>query len=113
MKKVISIVLSLLLLLSCFSAITFVASAAPAQLDIPGNYMLVDENENLALYLDSNTGNFGVMNQKTGTVWYSNPLDWQSDPIAKGETLEELNSKITVRYLTSNYSTTKIGRAHV
>lgn len=108
MKKVISIVLSLLLLLSCFSAITFVASAAPAQLDIPGNYMLVDENENLALYLDSNTGNFGVMNQKTGTVWYSNPLDWQSDPIAKGETLEELNSKITVRYLTSNYSTTTI-----
>ncbi len=104
MKKIISVVLSLFMLLSCFSALTVVSAAAEDR-TVPVNYKLVDQNANLALYLDANTGNFGVMNKKTGTVWYSNPLDWASDPIAKGDTLAELNAKIIVKYLASDYTT--------
>ncbi len=103
MKKTISILLSLVLLLSCISTITFTSSAAPAKLDVPGNYQLVNENKNLALYIDSTAGTFGVMNQKTGTVWYSNPLNWQDDKIAQGESYDELTSKIAVTYLTETY----------
>lgn len=105
MKKVFSVILSLTLLLSCFSVICLTASAAPAQLDVPGNYTLANENANLALYIDSNTGNFAVLNQKSGGIWYSNPIDWESDSIAQGDTKSELNTKLTVQYLTSSYST--------
>ncbi len=105
MKKLISILLSIVLLLSCISTVTLVASAAPATLDVPGNYRLVNENANLALYIDSTAGNFGVMNVKTGTVWYSNPIDWESDTFAQGESHEELTTKVAVEYLTESYST--------
>ncbi len=105
MKKLISILLSVVLLLSCISTMTFAASAAPEKLDVPGNYKLVNENANLALYIDSTAGNFGVMNVKTGTVWYSNPIDWESDTFAQGESHEELTTKVAVEYLTESYST--------
>ena len=108
MKKTISIILSLVLFLSCVTVITFPVSAAPAQLDVAGNYTLADENANLALYIDSNTGDFAVMNMKTGSVWYSTPLDWESDTKAQGETRDELTSKMTVRYLTNNFSSLTI-----
>lgn len=112
MKKTISIILSLVLLLSCISTITFAASAAPATLDVAGhNYALVDENTNLALYIDRNTGDFAVVNQKTGRAWYSTPTDWESDQIAQGDTLTELNSKMSVKYLTENYSSPTVDSA--
>lgn len=104
MKKTISIILSLVLLLSCISTITLATHAAPAQIGVNGNYTLVSENANLALYIDNNTGDFAVMNQKTGTAWYSTPQDWESDQIAQGDTLKELTSKMTVQYLNSNYT---------
>lgn len=109
MKKTISMLLSLVLLLSCISTITFAASAAPETLDVPGaNYQLVNENANLALYIDSTAGNFGVMNIKTGTVWYSNPLDYEKDTFAQGESYDELSTKVTVEYLTEAYKTYSI-----
>lgn len=107
MKKTISIILSLVLLLSCISTITFAASAAaPATLAVTGhNYTLVNENAKLALYIDSNTGDFAVVNQKTGRAWYSTPTDWESDKIAQGDTVNELTSKMSVQYLTDDYNT--------
>ncbi len=108
MKKTISILLSLVLLLSCFSVLTFSAGAAPAQLEENDDYSLIDENANLALYLNHETGDFAVMNQKTGTVWYSTPNDWESDKIAQGTTLTELTTTMTVQYLNSNYTTVTV-----
>ncbi len=106
MKKIISGLLSVVLLLSCISTIAFSASAAPATLDVPGaNYKLVRENANLALYIDSTAGDFGVMNIKTGTVWYSNPIDRANDTFAEGESKEELATKVSVDYLTEAYKT--------
>ncbi len=103
MKKTICFILSFVLLLSCISTITFAASAAPEKLEVPGNYVLVDQNANIALYVDSNTGDFAIMNQKTNAVWYSNPVDWESDQIAQGDSYTDLTSKLTVQYITSSY----------
>ncbi len=108
MKKVFSVILTVVLLLSCISTISFATYAAPERLEVPGNYLLVDENENIALYLDSNTGDFGIMNQKTGAIWYSTPIDWQSDAIAQGDALADLTSKMLVNYITSDYTSKSI-----
>lgn len=108
MKKVLSAILSVVLLLSCISTITFASYAAPAQLEVPGNYMLADENANIALYVDKNTGDFAIMNQKTGVTWYSTPIDWQSDAIAQGDARADLTSKLLVNYITSDYTSKSI-----
>mgnify|MGYP003302248463 CR=1 FL=1 len=105
MKKTMCFILSFVLLLSCISTITFAASAAPEKLEIAGNYVLADQNANVALYVDSNTGDFAIMNQKSNAVWYSNPLDWESDQIAQGDSYTDLTSKMTVQYITSSYIT--------
>ncbi len=104
MKRLLSIVLTITLLLSCCVLALPVASAAPATLDAPGSFTLIDENANLALYLDYTTGIFGVMNQKTGTVWYSNPADRADEAIAITEGKEELNTQVAVKYLTASFS---------
>lgn len=106
MKRIITIILSLLMLLSCVATISFGATAAaPATLAVPGhNYTLVQQNAKLAFYIDSNSGDFALVNQKTGTAWYSTPVDWESDKIAQGDTRIELTSKMTVKYLTENFS---------
>ncbi|MBQ8894269.1 MAG: hypothetical protein IJ043_07665 [Clostridia bacterium] len=109
MKKTICIILSLVLLLSCISTVSFEASAAPATLAVKDhNYTLVDENAKLALYIDKNSGDFAIVNQKTGTAWYTTPTDWETDMIAQGTTRDELTSKMTVKYLTESYSTPTI-----
>lgn len=105
MKRFISIVLTVLLLLSCSMMVLPAASAAPAALTAGGNYELVDENETLALYIDYSTGMFAVMNQKTQTVWYSNPVDRANDTVASGDGAKELDSLLSVEYLTPKFTT--------
>ncbi len=105
MKRFISIVLTVLLLLSCSMVVLPSVSAAPAALTAGGNYELVDENETLALYIDYSTGMFAVMNQKTQTVWYSNPVDRANDTIASGDGAKELDTLLTVEYLTPKFTT--------
>ena len=103
MKRLISIVLSVLLLLSCCVMAMPTVSAAPAQLDAPGTFSLIDENANLALYIDYSTGIFGVLNKKTNTVWYSNPADRANEMLATDDNKAELNNLLTVTYLTSEF----------
>lgn len=109
MKRIISLVLSFVLLLSCVSVVTYAAVEEPENTEaaeaplVPDNFVLADQNSNVALYVDSNNGDFAVMNQKTKAVWYSNPLDWESDKIAQGDAYTDLTSKLTVQYITSSY----------
>jgi len=105
MKRLISIFLVVVMLLSCGVMVLPASAAAPAQLDAPGDFVLVDENDKMALYLDYGTGIFGVMNLKTGTVWYSNPADRANDTIATSDTRTELSTLLSVGYLTSTFET--------
>lgn len=108
MKRIFSILITLVLLLSCLTTGAGAApdntAGAPKTLKTDANYTLANENKNLALYVDANDGSFAVMNKKSGFIWYSNPLDWESDKQASGDTKLELNTKLTIQYLDSSYN---------
>lgn len=78
-------------------------------------FTLVDENKNLAFYINDITGFFAVVNKKTNAIWYSNPLDWEKDQIAKAANKEQLHSQLLVTYLNSSYDTLTISssEAHI
>ncbi|MBQ7089844.1 MAG: hypothetical protein IJN82_01870, partial [Clostridia bacterium] len=68
MKKVISVLLSLVMLLSSFSVMTVAGAAqakAPAYVGDNANLALVQSNANLGFYLNQNTGDFAVLNLKS------------------------------------------------
>ncbi len=105
MKKIISIIVTIVMILSCVSMVTLTAAAAaPKTLAETPDFQLADSNKNIALYLNYISGEFALMNLKTGTIWYSNPIDRAEDKYAEGDTAEELNSQISVTYLNSSYS---------
>ncbi len=54
---------------------------------VPG-YDLVAENEILKLYTDTKTGYVAVYDKRNGSVTYSNPLDADTDPLAKNKSLK-------------------------
>ena len=59
------------------------------------------ENDQLLFEMDGSTTQFTLTNKNTGKVWYSNPADRDSDPIAKGVNAEFLSSTMTVSYYDS------------
>ncbi len=79
------------------------------------SFTLVSENKNLAFYLNDITGFFAILNKKTNAIWYSNPLDWEKDQIAKSSNLEQLRSQLVVTYLNASYDTLTIAstKAHI
>ncbi len=86
MKKIISCVLSLLLLVICFSSIVtniYAVNTDNNQSAITENtfkknpisedFNLVLENEKFALYYRGTDANIALLNKTTGYAWYSNP----------------------------------------
>ena len=56
------------------------------------------ENNALKFEMDAGTSRFTVTNKANGQVWYSNPPDAESDPIAGGVNKEFLSSTMTITY---------------
>lgn len=63
---------------------------------------MVLENDNLIFDFDVNTTQFSVTQKNTGKVWYSNPQDLDSDPIAIPKEKNNMNSTLLVKYSTEN-----------
>lgn len=84
----------------------------PADLE---SFTLADENDNLAFYTNDINGFFALVNKKTNAIWYSNPLDWEKDQIAKAANMDQLHSQLIVTYLNSSYDTLTISSsdAHI
>lgn len=59
----------------------------------------VMENDDLKFVLDPSTTWFTVTKKSTGEVWYSNPVDADSDPLAKKK--NKLKSTAIIKYSTS------------
>lgn len=87
--------------------ICFVAMASLLLFWMPGfckadslaEYMLVAENQHLALYIHPDNTAIAVADQRTGTVWFSNPENWQSnEKIARGRTKERLGAQVSITY---------------
>lgn len=82
-----------------------VQTADEEETDLAPVFELVAQSGELALYADltgtETLGFFKVVNRQTGAEWYSNPLDAESDTIAKGKSKMELLSHIVVTYANS------------
>lgn len=55
------------------------------------------KNENLSLYYEKKEAVIAVRINSTGYVWYSSPLDWESDETASGFTKNALPSLLSIR----------------
>ena len=62
---------------------------------------LTMENDQLLFEMDGSTTQFTLTNKKTGKVWYSNPVDRDKDPIAKGINADLLSSTLAISYYDS------------
>lgn len=60
---------------------------------------LVAENEFLQFYMNKNTAEFAIINKRTNDIWYSNPVDYDQDPIATLDNKEKLRAQLSIRYL--------------
>ncbi len=79
------------------------------------SFTLASENKKLAFYVNDITGFFAILNKKTNDIWYSNPLDWENDEIAKAANREQLRSQLMVTYLNANFDTITVpsSEAHI
>lgn len=60
------------------------------------------KNENLSLYFEKKEAVIAVRMNKTGYVWYSSPLDWESDETSSGFTKNALPSLLSIRAKDAN-----------
>lgn len=67
---------------------------------VPETYKL--ENDKLEFVMDTKTTQFTVLQKDTGHVWYSNPPELQSDPIALTKEKNNMMSTMLVKYSTEN-----------
>jgi len=60
------------------------------------------ENDKLKLVMDSRTTQFTILQKDTNHIWYSNPPELQSDPIALAKEKNNMMSTLLVNYSTEN-----------
>lgn len=56
------------------------------------------ENEALRLFIDDQTGSIAVLNQKNGGIWYSNPVDRETDALASGINKDLLSAQVKMDF---------------
>ncbi|MBR6359198.1 MAG: hypothetical protein IKS11_06060 [Lachnospiraceae bacterium] len=103
MKKGHIITACLLIIALLFSMVP----AVPARADevpsgIPGKMKQVAENDSLILYLDEEETSIAVYVKENGDVWFSNPVDADSDTSASDYQKNPLKAQLFVRYFNEN-----------
>jgi len=61
----------------------------------------IAENESLQLFLDEESGAVAVLYKQSGDIWYSNPPERDSDPLASGVNKELLSAQLKLDYYNS------------
>lgn len=64
--------------------------------DIPTSYELIIQNQNYKLFADKSSGSFVVQCIRSNAVWWSNPVDSDSDILARGAKKNEIKSLIHI-----------------
>lgn len=97
LKAVIGIILMSVVLGGCSQEeVTSEAMETYAYIEDKKEYTL--ENDYLKMELDPETTYFKVTNKKDDSVWYSNPQEVDEDPLADGESKNQLKSTLVVEY---------------
>ena len=106
MKKVISIILSIALLLSAIGIISYAETLLPEPIVINTDgvegkieYVEVSSNKDSVLYADMKYGYFALQSKETGHIWYSVPVDVDSDEKTKGADKWNVRSQLVVSYI--------------
>jgi len=73
-------------------------TTARMALELPQGAELVTENEYLQLFLNSKTTEMMVRDKPTGQLWSSNPIERDSDKVAKGKNQSDLDSQLILSY---------------
>ena len=94
-KKALILISGLFLLCSGLFALTDSAYWTPATLESQG-FQFYNSSKSLELYLNKERAVFAVRVKASGYVWYSSPLDWESDDFASGYNKNALASLMQV-----------------
>ena len=84
-------------LLCVFSLSIFLYGTALAD-EVAPDFELQAENAYLALYLNEQSAAVAVLVKASGSVWYSNPIDWENDRRVGGINREFIQSQIRITY---------------
>ena len=97
-----------LLVLSMFNTLIFGTNVAHAEIQqIPSEladngFEMMAENDYLELYLNPTTTMTAVRVKSSGSIWYSNPKDWEQDERVSGVNREYIQSQIRIVYYNSS-----------
>lgn len=69
---------------------------------VPGEYELIAENSDVALYAEMVYGNFAFKDKISGKTWFSVPQDLENDTISKGIRRADIRSQLIVGYIDMN-----------
>lgn len=78
------------------------AAPLPARAAQPEGMKKAAENEYLTLYLNEEDTSAAVMDKKTGKLWYTNPVDIDSDATATDYYKRVLKSQLQIKYYDEN-----------
>jgi hypothetical protein len=95
-------------LLLIFCIITVQAPLVFAEVDnsIPAGFEKITDNNSFQLYANKTNGEIATRVKATGYIWYSNPVDRNSDTLAKGEYKNALESQLVLTYSAGTVVTT-------
>jgi hypothetical protein len=66
--------------------------------EIAPDFVIQAENDYLALYLNEQSAAAAVLVKASGSIWYSNPIDWENDRRVGGINREFIQSQIRITY---------------
>lgn len=62
-------------------------------------YVLVSENDHLALYIDTTNTSIAIRDKRSDVNWFSNPENWESNELlARGKTKDKLGAQLSITY---------------
>jgi len=66
--------------------------------EVAPDFVMQAENEYLVLYLNEQSAAVAVQVKSSGSVWYTNPVDWENDPRVGGINREFIQSQLRITY---------------
>ena len=66
--------------------------------EVPEGMELIASNDVLELYLDRELAGFAIKGKATGEIWYTNPPDFDEDPLASNYYKGMMKSQVSIRY---------------